>query len=173
MPPPPDPAAQDGEPDPHEVARQIALRQLALSPRSRAQLSRKLRDRGCDPVVADAVLDRMAEVGLVDDQAYAELLVRSQQAARGLAKGALAQQLRAKGIEEDLVRDTVGAIAEETERDQAHRLVAKKLRTMHGVDASVQARRLGAMLARKGYPSGLSWSVVQEALAGAPEHQRD
>ena len=60
-----------GEPDPHDVARQIVLRQLTMAPRSRAQLEDKLRQRDCPDDVAAAVLDRLTEVGLVDDEAYA------------------------------------------------------------------------------------------------------
>src|SRR4051812_33103925 len=60
---------RDGEPDAHDVARQIVLRQLALSPKSRQQLRDKLRQRNCPDDVAEAVLDRMAAVGLVDDEA--------------------------------------------------------------------------------------------------------
>ena len=82
MPPPEDPAARARRPIPESVARAIVLRQLSMAPRSRAQLERKLSQRGCDPEVAARVLDRMTEVGLVDDEAYAEMLVRSKQARR-------------------------------------------------------------------------------------------
>ena len=95
---PPDPEqdlqGRDDEPDPYDVARQIVLRQLAMAPRSRQQLRDKLRQRNCPDEVAEVVLDRMAEVGLVDDEAFAGMLVRSQQVGRGLATRALAQELR-------------------------------------------------------------------------------
>ena len=94
----PDPVSPDREPDPHEVARTIVLRQLTMAPRSRAQLAQALARRGCDPHVADTVLNRMEEVGLVDDVAYAGMLVRSQQASRGLASRALRVELRRKGV---------------------------------------------------------------------------
>ena len=91
-PPPPDPEAdprtRGSEPDPHDWARQIVLRQLTATPRSRAQLEQALRRKDCPDDVAAAVLDRMEEVGLVDDVAYAGMLVRSQQAGRGLARRA-------------------------------------------------------------------------------------
>ena len=95
---------RDGEPDPHDVARQIVLRQLAMAPRSRQQLRDKLRQRGCADDVAEAVLDRMADVGLVDDEAYAAMLVRSKQTGRGLAARALARELRTKGVDDDTAR---------------------------------------------------------------------
>ena len=44
---------------------------------------------------------------------------------------------------------------------------------MAGLDAVVQTRRLAGMLARKGYGPELSMRVIREALAEAPEHQRD
>lgn len=109
----------------------------------------------------------------MDDEAYAGLLVRSQQAGRGLARRALALELRRKGIEDDVAAVALEGIPDDEEREQARRLVAKRLRTMHGLDATVQTRRLAGMLARKGYPSSLAFSVIREAIADAPEHQRD
>ena len=168
-----DPQTRDREPDPHDVARQIVLRQLAMAPRSRAQLGQKLSQRGCSADVAAAVLDRMTEVGLVDDEAYAQMFVRSQQAGRGLAKRALARELRTKGIEDDLAERALASIPEADERDRARTLVDKKLRAMHGLGIEVQTRRLAGMLARKGYSSSVIYAVIREAIADAPEHLPD
>ena len=172
-PPPDDSAAVDPEPDPHDVARQIVLRQLTMAPRSRAELEQKLAQRGCDPEVAQVVLDRMEEVGLVDDEAYAGMLVRSHRAGRGLARTALRSELRKKGVDAGVIEEAVAELTDEDERAEARRLVDKKLRTMHGLPAPTQARRLAAMLARKGYGSEIAYAVVREALRAAPEHQRD
>jgi regulatory protein len=164
---------QGREPDPHDVARQIVLRQLAMAPRSRAELMQKLAQRGCATEVADAVLDRMTQVGLVDDQAYAQMLVRTQQSGRGLAKRALARELRTKGIEDHLAAEALASVSDEDERDRASALVDKKLRAMHGLGLEVQTRRLAAMLARKGYSSSVTYAVIREAIADAPEHLPD
>jgi regulatory protein len=164
---------QDREPDPHDVARQIVLRQLAVAPRSRAELMQKLAQRGCAADVAVAVLDRLTQVGLVDDEAFALMLVSSQQAARGLAKGALARELRAKGIEGHLADEALSSISDEDERERARALVDKKLRAMHGLGIAVQTRRLAGMLARKGYSASVAYAVIREVLADAPEHLPD
>ena len=171
--PVPDAQTQVREPDPHEVARQIVLRQLAMAPRSRAELLQKLAQRGCAADVAATVLDRMTQVGLGDDGAYAQMLVRSQQAARGLAKDALAHELRAKGIDDHLADEALASISDEDERDRARALVGKKLRTMHGLGIEVQTRRLAGMLARKGYSARVTYAVICEAIADAPEHLPD
>ncbi len=161
------------ESDPHDFARAIVLRQLTMAPRSRHQLLEKLRAKGCDDDVSRVVLDRMQEVGLVDDEAYAGMVIRSGQASRGLARRALSQELRRKGVDDDIVQGALEQIDDESERDRARALVLKKMRSMHGLDAVVQTRRLAGMLARKGYSSSMSWSVIKEAVADAPEHQRD
>ena len=161
------------EPITEDTARAIVLRQLAMGPRSRKQLEDKLRQRSCPDHLAATVLDRMTEVGLVDDQEFAQLLVRSRQAGRGLAKRALAQELRTKGVGDEIVEQTLGSIDPEFERARAEELAAKKLRTMAGLDPTVQARRLSGMLERKGYPSSVVYSVVRSRINDAPEHRRD
>lgn len=167
---PPTPAR---EPDPHDIARKIVLRQLAMGPRTRRQLEDKLRDRDCDPQVAARVLDRMTAVGLVDDEAYAEMFVRSKQETKGLAAGALRHELRSKGVADDIVDATLQEIEPEHEKEQARALVARRLRTMRGLDRDVQTRRLAGFLARKGYGPGVSYQVIREALDELPEHLRD
>ncbi|HWC20968.1 MAG TPA: regulatory protein RecX [Flexivirga sp.] len=169
--PPPDKQGPDA--DPHEVARTIVLRQLAAAPRSRKQLADKLRERGCDDDIAASVLDRLEQVGLIDDAAYAATMIQSQQTRRGLGRQGISQELRRKGVASEVIDEQLESIDDDDERERARALVDKKLRSMHGLDATVQARRLAGMLARKGYSSSIAWSVIREAIADAPEHQPD
>ncbi|MGB3258399.1 MAG: regulatory protein RecX [Ornithinimicrobium sp.] len=154
-------------------ARQIALRQLAMGPRTRQQLRDKLRDRECSPEAIEQVLERMSDVGLVDDEAYAHMLVRTKREGSGLAVRGLRHELRKKGVPEHLAEAAVAEVEPAQERAQAEALVAARLPRLHGVDRDVQMRRLGGFLARKGYPAGLSFSVIRAALDEAPEHVRD
>jgi regulatory protein len=114
---------------------------------------------------AAAVLDRLTAVGLINDTAYAADFASSRHQSRGLARSALARQLREKGITEPDVAAALSAIDPDTERKAAHGLVMKKLRAMRSLPDEVKARRLVAMLTRKGYSVGLSFEVVREALA--------
>lgn len=163
----------DTDSDAESVARAIVMRQLAMTARSRGQLETKLRQRGCDDAVAAKVLDRMTEIGLVDDEAYAGMFVREKHSVKGLARGALAHELRKQGVDPELAGAALGQVEAADERLRAEQLATKKLRAMGGLAPDVQARRLGAMLARKGYPGEIAWPVVRDAIAGAPEHQRD
>ncbi|TRW45034.1 regulatory protein RecX [Georgenia yuyongxinii] len=158
-------AAVDPEPDAEEVARTIALRQLTAAPRSRAQLEEALARRDVPADVAARVLDRFTEVGLVDDVAYAEMLVRTRHAERGLARRALAQELRRKGIDAEVAEVALEQVDDADEETAARRLVEKKARSTAGLDRQVRRRRLAAMLARKGFGPGVAVRVIDEVLA--------
>ena len=164
---------KDRDADPYAVARQIVLRQLTMSPKSRHQLRQKLRQRNCPDDVAEAVLDRMTEVGLVDDAKYAEALVRSKQVSRGLSKRALAHELRQKGVDKDTADSVLDQVDPTEEEDRAKALVAARMPRLRGMERDTVMRRLAGMLARKGYPSGLSLQVIREAIDADPAFRRD
>lgn len=163
---PDDPGGRDlgPEADPEDVARTILLRRLTDRPRSRSELEQALGNRDVPDDVAARVLDRFEQVGLVDDEAFARSWVESRQRSRGLAGRALAQELRRKGVDDEVVRETVDDIDPESERETARRLVRKKLPSLRKHERDVQVRRLAGMLARKGYSSGLAYAIVKEEL---------
>lgn len=163
--------AGDPEPDPESVARAIVLRQLTNSPKSRQQLARKLAERNVPEAVAEAVLNRFEDVRLIDDAEFAEMWVRSRSQTRKLARGALRRELADKGIEADTAEAALEQVSDEHEEQAARELVARRLRA--GSDLSdraerdKQARRLAAMLARKGYQPSMAFRIVGEVLSEA------
>ncbi|MGX4689453.1 recombination regulator RecX [Streptomyces sp. JNUCC 63] len=158
--------AGQGEPpgDPVERARAICLRLLTGTPRTRKQLADALRKRDIPDDAAQEVLSRFEEVGLIDDSAFADAWVESRHHGRGLARRALAQELRTKGVDAALIDEAVGRLDAEQEEATARELVARKLRSTRGLDRDKRLRRLAGMLARKGYSEGLALRVVRQAL---------
>ncbi len=153
--------------DPESVARKILLDQLTGQARSRSELSDRLAKKNVPDDVAQRLLDRFEEVGLVDDEAFARSWVDSRQRTRGLARRALAQELRRKGIDDETTREVLSEVDPRAEEEAARALVRKRLRGLRGVDDTAAARRLAGMLARKGYSAGLAFAVVREELAAA------
>ncbi|MFE4668977.1 recombination regulator RecX [Streptomyces sp. NPDC056716] len=150
--------------DPAERARAICLRLLTGTPRTRKQLADALRKREIPDEVAQEVLSRFEEVGLIDDSAFADAWVESRHHGRGLARRALARELRTKGVDSALIDEAVGRLDAEREEATARELVARKLRATRGLDRDKRLRRLAGMLARKGYSEGLALRVVRQAL---------
>lgn len=163
--------AQDTKPpaDPVDVARQICLHQLEHAPRTRAELATVLRRKGIDDEVAEEVLSRFAEVGMIDDALFAQMWVTSRHRGRGLAGRALTQELRRKGVADEAVAEAVATLDPEVELATARALVDRKLPSTRGLATDARVRRLAGMLARKGYPAGTAFRVVKEALAADGE----
>ncbi|WP_327030850.1 recombination regulator RecX [Micromonospora sp. NBC_01740] len=160
-----DPEAPPAPPrDEAELAREICLRQLAVRPRTRAELAGALAKRGISDEVSAEVLDRYDEVGIIDDAAFARAWVSSRHSGRGLSRRALANELRQRGVDGEVASEALGTLDEETEAETARALVERKLRTARGEPGAV-FRRLVAMLARKGYPPGVAIRAVKDALA--------
>jgi len=147
-----------------EAARLICLRLLATAPRTRAQLAKELRRRKVPQDVSESVLGRFAEVGLIDDAAFARAWVESRHHGRGLARRVLAAELRQRGVPAENVKDAVSALDPHDELATARGLVAKRLAASRGKPMPVRVRQLAGMLARKGYPPSVAFQVVREAL---------
>lgn len=150
--------------DPESRARDICLRLLTGAAKTRKQLADALRKREIPENVADGVLTRLEEVGLIDDAAFAEAWVESRHAVRGLSRRALAQELRTKGVDAELVERAVAHLDYDDETEAARALVERKLRATRGLDQQTRMRRLVGMLARRGYSEGLAFRVVRAAL---------
>ena len=155
---------KDDADDPEARARQICLRLLTLAPRTRAQLADELRKRGIPDTVAVGVLDKYADVGLIDDAAFARAWVESRHYSRGLAGRALAAELKQRGVDSGEIRDAVEELGPDAEVTTARKLVAQQLAGTRGQPAQARTRRLAGMLARKGYPPGLAFRVIREAM---------
>ncbi|WP_408899271.1 regulatory protein RecX [Nocardioides sp. R1-1] len=150
--------------DPESVARKIILDQLSIKARSRRELEERLARRNVPEDVMDRLLDRFEEVGLVDDEAFARAWVEGRQRSRGLARTALAVELRRKGVAEETAKSVLAEVDPDEEEENARLLVRKKVRSMRGVEEQVAVRRLVGMLARKGYPPGVAYAVVRDEL---------
>jgi regulatory protein len=164
--PPPDPVADGPDADPESVARAILLDALTGRARSRRELRDRLATKQVPDELAERLLDRFTDVGLVDDSAFARSWVESRQRSRSLARRALAQELRRKGVDDETARAALDDLDPEAERAAAGELVRRKARSLRGVDRAKATRRLVAMLGRKGYPPGVAYAVVRDELGG-------
>jgi regulatory protein len=160
------PAEAEADADPEAVARQICLRMLTAAPRTRAQLAAALRRRGVPDEAAQAVLERFADVQLIDDAMFARAWVESRHHGRGLARRALAAELRQRGVEAEDIQAAVADLDPAKEEATARALVERRLAGTRGLPVAARFRRLMGVLARKGYSEGLAYRIVREALDG-------
>jgi regulatory protein len=137
---------------------------LTGAPRTRAQLADALRRRRVPDEAAEAVLGRFTEARLIDDAAFARAWVETRHHGRGLARRALAAELRRRGVDTEEVRAAVESLSPDEELATARRLVAQRAASSRGRPLPARVRQLMGMLARKGYPAGMAYQVVREVL---------
>ena len=150
--------------DPEALARKICLRLLTAEPRTRAQLAVALHRKGVPPETAESVLSRFTDAGLINDAAFARAWVESRHHSRGLSRRSLSAELKRRGVDGEEIREAVDALDPEQEAATARRLVEQKMASTHGQPPQVRARRVASLLARKGYPPGLAFRLIREAM---------
>ena len=150
------------------------MRLLTARARTRAELAGQLAKRGYPDDVSAQVLDRLTDVGLVDDAGFAEQWVHSRRANAGKGKRALAAELHTKGVDNDVITSVLGGINPAAERGRAEQLVRARLRreNLGDADDARVSRRLVAMLARRGFDQTMAYEVVSAELAAERERRR-
>jgi regulatory protein len=113
---------------------------------------------------AETVLGRFTEVGLIDDATFAAAWVESRHHGRGLGRRALVAELGQRGVAREDIDAAVGQLSPEAERATALALVQRRLASTARQPYPARVKRLVGLLARRGYPPGLAYGVVKEAL---------
>lgn len=157
------------ETDPYTRAKTIVYNQLAYSAKTRGQLRKKLQAEGFEAELIEPLLDKFQAAKLIDDAEYAQTFVAQKSRTKKLSRAALRRELAERGVRGEEAENALAQRTDEQEREDAAELVRKKLRP--GMDLSDRAekdkvtRRLLGMLARRGYSSSVSMSVIREELA--------
>ena len=148
--------------DLYEDAQSIAL--IALGPRakSRGELFAHLKKRGVSEDVASAVLYRLQEQGLIDDEAFARAWSESRQRAKKLSKRVIAGELREKGISGEIIDQVCSEIDEDAEYAIALEMAHRKYRPISHLEIGITRRRVHGALARRGFSSSIINAVLRE-----------
>lgn len=162
----PRPVKGKPEPSPERLeqrARNVLLYQLAKSAKSKQQLREILEKREIPSEIAEPILERFTEVGLIDDQAFAATLVSSRRAFRGLSKSAIRQELKTKGVAAQVIETALETVSAEDELRSAKELALKRFNQMAHLDKTTRDRRLAGFLQRKGYSNSVAFAAIRWA----------
>ncbi|HYR06980.1 MAG TPA: regulatory protein RecX [Longimicrobium sp.] len=146
-------------------AREAALRLLAVRPRSAAELLRRLRMKGYEPEIGEEVIARLRDLGMIDDAAFAGMLVRDRVRLKPQGARRLANELRAKGVDEEIAHTAIRETMEGEDMDERElaRRAAEKWSPRAGEEPASARRRLHGYLARRGFDSDVILEVLDEA----------
>lgn len=163
---------------------EAAARSLSGAPRSRKSLESRLVAAGYPEEHVRSAVARLVEIGLIDDERFAQAVLDSRDRSRQRGDRALLQELRRRGIDDDLAQRllaqraagetlstepvwgaTLRVVEEHAEGAEARaaRAALAKLR-LRGGDVRAEVQRLAQGLARRGFPSDLSWRLARERV---------
>jgi SOS response regulatory protein OraA/RecX len=148
-----------------EQAKDVCLRLLSVRARSRAELEKRLGEKGFRLEVTEAALERFTEIGLINDASFAEQWVHERHTYSGRGKKALQRELREKGVAPSDAAQALSMVTDDAENARAADLVRRKLRTLpREMERDKAVRRLVGMLARRGYDQSTAFAVVTTEL---------
>jgi regulatory protein len=148
--------------DDRHVAFERAVKYLGHRPRSQKEIRQKLREYQVEEVVMDHVLQRLEQLGYVNDLEFARYWVRNREEFRPRGPMALRAELRGKGISNDIIDEV---LAETAPLDSAREAARKKRSSLRGLDKQTFRKKMGDYLARRGFDFDTIRTVIEECLA--------
>jgi regulatory protein len=154
--------------DDPQVVLEAAARFLEARQRSVTEVRRRLRGAGYRPELVDGAIERLQDLGILDDEAFARAWVESRDRARPRGERAIREELRLKGVDratiDVVLEERRGADEDEPDRDAAERLIERNARSLARVaDPRKRRERAYALLARNGFDPEVCREVAAKA----------
>lgn len=147
------------EQDAFEEAYNSALNFLSYRPRSTAEVTWNLRGKGVPDPLVEAVVERLARAGLVDDETFAEYWIEQRERFKPRSARMLRHELRQKGVAADVIDQALEGL---DEADSARRLAGKRVRRYAHLERGEFWQKMVGYLQRRGFRYGTIKPIVQE-----------
>jgi regulatory protein len=134
---------------------------LSYRPRSELEVANYLRQKGCEPQVSDTVIAKLRSLNYLDDLSFAQIWTRSRLESRGYGPRRVEQELRLKGIDARVIRDTMQqSLQHRSEQESARTILTKRFGSVDPKDTKAQ-RRAVALLQRRGFSSKVIFELLK------------
>ena len=143
----------------------VSMHALTRRGMSIAEMTRLLEAREIEPDDVEAEIERLEGVGLLDDQALADNLVRTLQDRKGLGRSAISAELRRRKVDQGAIDEALDSIDTDDELPRAIEVATKRAGQLSSYDAATAKRRLGAYLQRRGYSGSVLSAAMNAALS--------
>ncbi|MCC2672803.1 MAG: regulatory protein RecX [Armatimonadetes bacterium] len=144
--------------------RESAFRLLGYRARSQVELRRRLLQKGYDPGMVEEVLAALGRSGLINDAEFSQSWVRARTGSRPMGPNRIAAELRQKGVDREVIDEALEAVDTDAEMALALTVGRRKIEQLRGEDPRVARRKLGSVLMRRGFSSGVCARVLDLLL---------
>jgi regulatory protein len=143
--------------DAAEAAYDRVLGFLSFRPRSRSEVGTYLARKKVPGDIVTAVVNRLEDAGLLDDEAFAQYWVENREAFRPRGSRSLQFELRRKGISSEVIERVTERIDEGA---SAYRAARERATRLEQLDYATFRQRLGGFLQRRGF----SYDVIKDTV---------
>ncbi|MBI5194773.1 MAG: regulatory protein RecX [Nitrospirae bacterium] len=142
-------------------AKAYALKLLSYRSRSRKEIVEKLGKKGFSQGETERVISYLKNTEFIKDETLARQILRTALERKNLGRQGIKMLLSKRGIEKDLIKETLSGLTDEEEQDAALRLAEKKLKNLKGQQKNTIKQKLWRALQRKGFPADIINSVLK------------
>jgi regulatory protein len=135
-----------------------SFRFLSSRPRSQAEIKERLSRSGYAIEEIERVLEKLKSLKLVDDTAFAAYWKDNRNSFKPLSQRMVKLELRRKGVESEVINETVGKI---DENENAYRAAVVKARSLSRSDYRAFRDKLSGFLQRRGFDYGVSARTIK------------
>lgn len=152
-----------------EAAKETILNILTYMPRTTHELEEKLNAKGYSNIAITQAIERMTEVGIINDQSFAEGWAQSRFNSAGKSPYAIRFELKRKGLSDEIIDKAVEPFEDEAvQKAKAMEMAEAKVASLTRGDKEITSgdvKKIASMLARKGFAPGICFEVAKTAVA--------
>ncbi len=147
----------------------VALRYLGYQARTVREVERHLDERQYDEYQVQQVVERLQELNLVNDTAFAEDFVRTRLASKPVSRRHLREQMQKHELGKDETDAALAAVTDEIEQQNAVLVAKKYLEQLSEKEPAEQRERVLQRLAARGFDYDVARRSIELAEAKEDE----
>ncbi|MGM7703328.1 recombination regulator RecX [Pseudalkalibacillus sp. Hm43] len=141
----------------------LSMNYLSYRMRSIDEIRQYLKKKEFEENTIQAVIERLKELGYLDDLEFAKMFIRSKITTTKKGPKALKQDLKQKGVSDPIIEDAMNIYPKEEQIEEATLLVEKKAKQYKKLSENALKQKVAQVLQQKGY----SWNVTEQAIEKA------
>ncbi len=141
-------------------AKLTALSYLSYKDRTKREVIRKLKEKGCTKEVTKKTLVFLVSYGYINDLEYSKKFVKQRVCTKGYGRFKVVRELKEKGVSDEII-ELVTENIEEDERETAIKFALKKAKKLN-LNEYKDKQKLYAYLQRRGYSYDVIRGVIED-----------
>ena len=142
-----------------------AMRYLTARDRTVSEMQTFLDGKEYGEADVDATIERLTELGLLDDRRYAQRFVETRLASKPISRRHLFEQLKGHGLSDADIDEALALVEEETERENALAVAQKFARQFSALEPEKRRERVLLRLEARGFSYDVARRVAEVALS--------